>query len=346
MKFKVSSKVKGSLILKSLGRAMSAGASVHIDGNDLYADDIQRAIKSELLVNFNPEEKIQVQKEIIDKTQEVVLINKTDRVVIVGNIPIRPNGSVIRDVTKLDMNAVKSAMDKDFIQVIVDVDEELFEKPPAQQEYSKTPPAEKTELETGINILEDSPSESVAELAALIAEADAEEEIEEEVEEEVRAGVWDAKQQKMVKPQIVPKTGQQLLYDEDEEENVEMVDAVDEVSEVDEDEEIRLINEKIASMKKKLAKKKSAKKKTAKKKTAKKSSKKKDSKVIKTKFTKESEEDIAQALDSMGNPLKNEMTHMVDDFTTGEISFCDQEHAQKSIDEAKKRDSGINIDLD
>lgn len=343
MKFKVSSKVKGSLILKSLGRAVRAGATVHIEGDVLYADDVQRAIKSEFLENENPEEQIKIQQEIIDKTKEVVLINKTDRVVIVGNIPIRPNGSIIRDVTKLDMNAVQSAMDKDLIQVIVDVGEELFEETGSQQEYSKTPPA-KTELETGIDILEDSPSSGAEELAAIIAEADAEEA---GVEEEVRAGVWDAKQQKMVKPQVVPKTGQKLLYDEEEEEDVDMVDALDEVNEVDEDEEIRLINEKIERMKKTLAKKKSAKKKSAKKKsTKKKTAKKKDSKVIKTKFSKESEEDIVQAMDSMGNPLKNDMTHMVDDVTTGEISFCDQEHAQKSIDEAKKRDSGINIDLD
>ena len=69
MKFKVSSKVKGSLILKTLGRAISAGTNVHIDGNDLYADDIQRAIKSEFLVNEDPDEQIQVREEIIEPSR-------------------------------------------------------------------------------------------------------------------------------------------------------------------------------------------------------------------------------------------------------------------------------------
>ena len=50
MKFKVSSKVKGSLILKSLNRAVVAGATVPVEGHLLYADDIQKAIKSELLL--------------------------------------------------------------------------------------------------------------------------------------------------------------------------------------------------------------------------------------------------------------------------------------------------------
>ena len=85
-------------------------------------------------------------------------------------------------------------------------------------------------------------------------------------------------------------------------------------------------------------------KKASKKKASKKTPKKKDSEVIKTKFNRESEDDIAQALDSMGNPLSNEMTHMIDAANGAEVSFCDQEQAQKKIDLAKKQ--GNDIDLD
>lgn len=48
----------------------------------------------------------------------------------------------------------------------------------------------------------------------------------------------------------------------------------------------------------------------------------------------------------MGRPLKEDMGHMVGGDEKKDISFVDMEQAQKNIDIAKKRKSGINIDLD
>ncbi len=344
MKFKVSAKVKGSLILKTLNRACPPGIIVHVEGDGLYADDIQRAIKSGLLTPCSPEEKIEERERIIDKTNEAVIINKTDRVVIIGNFPIRPNGSAIKDLSKIDMNALRKSVKNGLIQVITDVDEGVFD-----EVKEVTPQDEKeAEIETGIEILEESTPNRIRpedELAQLIEESDEADkaeyedgEMSEPREDGSKAFVWDAGSQSMKKPKIVPKTIQKMITEE--EPDVDMVDALDEVNDTEEDEEIKSISDKIESMKKKLAQKQASKKKASKKKASKKkaskkkaskkkaskkkASKKKESKVIKMKFTKESEDDVAQAMDSMGNPLSNEMTHMIDDANGTGVSFCDQ----------------------
>lgn len=361
MKFKVSTKVKGSLILKSLGRAVSSGATVYIEGNTLYEDDIQRAIKTGLLVPLTAEAKIEVREKIINKSSEVVIINKTDRVVIIGNFPIRPNGSAIKDISQLDMNAIKNSVEKGLIQVITDVDDGLFDDQ-ASIEKKIEPIIEtkhiepekgvsdevcikkaQTKLEIGIEILEETSSKSVEpedELSQLIKEVEQieseeyqGEELSEDREDGSKSIVWDFREQKTKKPKIVPKTIQKMITEEKP--DVDMVDALDEVNNV-EDEEIKIISDKIENMKKKLAQKKASKK----------TSKKKESKSIKTKFTKESEDDIAQSLDSMGNPLSDDMPHMIDDANGNEISFCDSEQAQKNIDNARKQGNSINLDLD
>jgi len=358
MKFKVSSKVKGSLILKSIGRPMSAGTTVYVEGQKLYADDIQRAIKSGLLTPSNPEEKIKIKEQIINKTSEVVIINKTDRVVIIGNIPIRPNGSAIKDISQLDMNAIKKSIEKGLIQVIYDIDEELFEddvvkencktsepttesKKDVEESTIDTTPSEEEEFEKDIEILEDPPSlnDKSLDLANEWDEIKESEEEEEngEKEPESKAIVWNLRTQKPEKPKVVPKTGQKIVdLEQDYDNDVDIIDALDQVNDIKEDDEVNLISNKIENIQKKIAQNK----------TSKKSSKKKDTKVIKLKINEETETNIVQSLDSMGNPLKEDMTHMVNGFDNNEVSFVDQEQAQKNIDEAKKRDLSINIDLD
>ena len=346
MKFKVSEKVKGSLILKSLGRAVSTGTTVYVEGDSLYANDIQMAIKAGLLTPSTPEEKIEVREKIINKTNEAVIVNKTDRVVIIGNFPIRPNGSAIKDLSKLDMNVLRKCIENGLIQVITDVDEEMSnDKFPTTNKVKteKIEQAEQIELESGIEILEETdasaPQSPEDELAQLIEESDRGgydgEEVSEDREDGSKCVVWDFRKQENKKPKVVPKTVQKMITEE--EPDVKMIDALDEANDVEEDKEIKLINDKIESMKKKLAQKKAYKKK---------SSKKKDNKAVKTKFTRESEENIAPSLDSRGNPLVNDMTHMVDATNGDEISFCDQEQAQKNIENAKKQGNSINLDLD
>jgi len=347
MKFKVSSKVKGSLILKSIGRPVSSGAILYIEGHSLYADDIQRAIKSGLIESVNKEDKIEIQENIIDKTTEVVVINKTDRTVIVGNVSIRPNGSTIKDIADINLNAIKQAVKRGLIQVIRDVDEDMFEDvSPTEEIVEKV--TDVSEIEQGIDILEEKfPTD---ELADFIKEIESEkiEEI-----EEVKSVVWDAKQQKMVKPQTAPKTGQQLLYDEEEgdidtidteeTEEISMIDDLDAINEIDEVKDSKAdisdkIDDKIDNIKKKI--------KTKNKKKAKKASKKKVIGTIKPKTTEVLDSDIAVAMDSMGRPLKNDMSHMIEIGEPDEVSFADAEQAQEKIDIAKNRDSKINIDLD
>ena len=144
-----------------------------------------------------------------------------------------------------------------------------------------------------------------------------------------KAVVWDFRAQETKAPQVVPKAAQKIIDLEQDDEDVDMVDALDEVNDVKED-ETEMINNKIESIQKKLAQKKT--------------SKKKDIKVIKQKFSEDG--NVVQSLDSMGNPLKEDMSHMVDGGKDIDVSFVDQEQAQINIDEAKKRGSGFNRDID
>ena len=336
MKFTVSKKVKGSLILKPIGRPVSAGASVYIEGASLYSDDVKRAIKSGLLLPDGPEETKKVKQNIMTKTTEAVIINKTDRVVIVGNCPIRPNGSIMKEISQLDMNSIRKSVENGLIQVITDVDEELFVNDDgiisnSSQEENEII-EENNELEDGIDILEDSNKNDTDDV---IEEMSAEEELAkiiEEAEDKTNAFVWDFRAQEKKKPQIVPKSGQKIIdFDKDNKDEIDMIDALDEVNEED-NEDVDMISNKINNIKKKVS--------------SKKESKKKDSKAVKPKIIKDADGPVVQALDSMGRPLTDDMSHMVGDFDSEEISFADKEQAQKRIEEARKRDSGINIDLD
>jgi hypothetical protein len=323
MKFIVSSKVKGSLILKTLGRAVSAKSSVYVEGNDLYADDIQRAIKSKFLIPADPRQEIEVKENIINKTSEVIIINKTDRVVIVGNIPIRPNGSTIKDITEIDMNSIKQAIARNQIQVIVDVDEELFqENSPIKKSVKIADKAKNIKIEK--NDTEDGESEDKI------------------VEDEVNSVVWDFRRQKIVDPEIVPKTNQIINAEpEKKDEDVDMIDALDEVNDIEANSTQNNkdnISKKIETIQKKVTKKTSKKKKVTKAST----SKKKELNDTKEKST----EDIVPALDSMGRILKNDMNHMISE-EKNDISFVDKEQAKKKIDNTNKKKSGIlDLDLD
>ena len=349
MKFKVSKKVKGSLILKSLGRPVKAGTVVYVEGNRLYADDIKRAVKAGLLIDDEPDIKNQVKENIMDKTDEVVIINKRDRVVIIGDFPIRPNGSSIRKIDTLDMGVIRKSIETGLIQVITDVNAGIFEnEDDSEPEVAEVPVEENPEekitekIKDSIYILEETSIEEKKEipktelspeeeLAQIMEEAEAGDSGEEEpVEEESNSFIWDFRTQKKKKPQVIPKAGQKLI-DFDTDDDIEMIDALDEVNEIEEATE-DVITNKIENIKKQVSQVKT--------------SKKKDQSHVKLKINKEEEEAVAQALDSMGRPLQNDMTHMVGDFDSEEISFADKEQAQKSIDMSKKRDSGINIDLD
>lgn len=343
MKFKVSQKVKGSLILKTLGRPVKSGTVVYVEGSNLYADDIKNALKSGLLINDGPDIKNEVKEDIMNKSADAVIINKTERVVIVGDIPIRPNGSAIRKIDTLDMGVLRKSIEAGLIQVITDVDEGLFEDTDTS-DIDKTIKKmdvddEKIEenIEDSIYILEETstPEQSEVtlspeeELAKIIEDAESKDN--QEQTEEPNSFVWDFRTQEKKKPQIVPKPGQKIIDLDKDEEDVEMVDALDEVNEIEED-KVDLITDKIDSIKKKVSKAKTTKK--------------KDQSPVKLKINTEAEESVAPALDSMGRELENDMTHMVEGFDSEEISFADKEQAQKSIDMARKRDTGINIDLD
>ena len=337
MKFKISPKVKGSLILKSIGRPVTAGTTVYVEGNNLYADDIKRAIKSGLLITDESGIEDEVKKDIMNKTSEVVIINKTDRVVIIGNIPIRPNSSAIREIDSLDMGVIRKSIETGLIQVITDVDNDLF----AEKETKKivTNEVEKIKLEDGIDILEekcassekdDSNLSPEKELAKIIEDAESKNDNE---EDETHSFVWDFRTQEKKKPQVVPKPGQKIIDLNEDEEDVEMIDVLDKANDAENSETtVELISNKIEDIKKKISQKKS--------------SKKKDIPSVKLKITTELEESDVLPLDSMGRPLKDDMSHMIDGFDKEEISFADQEQSQISMDKAKKNDSSINIDLD
>lgn len=220
MRFKVSSKVKGSLMLKSIGRPVVAGTTVHIDDHKLYASDTQRAIKAGLLVPTNPSEEKELKKEVLNKTAEAVIINKSDRVVIIGDISIRPKGSTIKEISKLDLNAIQNCLEKNLIQVIIDIDQELFlSKTNIKQDNFKIDDilVDSDSNLTSEDILQNlddrfktkddnstlSPEE---ELSQLLGDS----------EKKTSSGVWDFRTQTIKEAEVVPKSGQKMVDLEEE----------------------------------------------------------------------------------------------------------------------------------
>ena len=114
MIFTVPKNFKGSFVLNTLNRALSKGMTVSISGNDLYASDIKTAISLGILVPVGEdygEDKIGV-------SHDVVIVNTTSRVMVLGETVLNPNGSLLVSKDVLGDTSIKTAIKNGFIKVV------------------------------------------------------------------------------------------------------------------------------------------------------------------------------------------------------------------------------------
>ena len=304
MIFKVSEKIKGSCVLPTLNRVISEGMELSITGNDLYQGDIKSAIKNGVLVPS----KEKYTEEMSKIKPSVILINKTDRVLILGDIVLKPKFSLSISKEKRNDLDVLSAEKRGLIEIVSDEKKVIKEK---VKKEVKEKLSDYVVPESGEDI-------------------------------KVKPVIWDFREQEIKDAQVVPKA-EDIVKIEDEDIKIDFIDEKEE-----EEEKEKTTKKTTKKPTKKMIKKKTITKKAVKKTTKKKETTSKNRKVRKVMPVGEKKEpknvmDAAIELDSRGNPLVDKpsdtLQHLVDEVNAPEdISFADQEQAKERYN--KRNDMG------
>jgi len=297
MNFIVPDDFEGSCVLNTLQVPLRAGSTISIYGNDLYAPDVKIAIKRGVLVPVGAE----YDKEKAKLSNNAMVVNRTDRVLVLGEIILRPWASLLINKNTVMDAVMQSAEENGFIHIISD--EKSFESKKFKKETLKKKATKKTAKKK----------------TAKKKVTKKKEEVIPGGEREVKAKVWNFRDQESEEASVVPKTLEPIHVDEPEVEDIDFIDEPLEVQEV--------------------ASKKKAKKKASSKKKVKKASKKKASKttIKKGKATKKKKvKALAVELDSKGRPIENAenaLDHLIDSLTGPEdVSFVDDEQAKERYD--------------
>jgi len=306
MIFKVPEKFNGSCVLGTIKKTVWSGMTISINGNDLYSPDVKAAINKGILVPVKEE-----YGENMKKTKSTVtIVNKTDKVLVLGKITLRPSASLM--INKDDMSSlpIVSASENGFIKIISD------EK--VTKIVKKTAIKKKSSKKAKVKVIKTAKKEENK-----VGE-----------DREVTPVVWNFRSKEAEIAQKVPKAEDITIIDEKEDEVVEFID------------EKKKTTKKKKKAKRK-AKKKKAKKKTAKKKKAKKkkeiSTKKKKVNIIEPVGEIKPEKTIIDAsmeLDSRGNPIGDRpsdiLGHLIDSLDAPkDVGFVDDEQAQDRYNKRK-----------
>ncbi len=299
MIFKVPDDFKGSFVLSSLQKALWAKMQISITGNDLYSSDIKAAVKRGILVPFIEGE----YDEMEDIHSEVVIINRTDRSLVLDDIVIKPGKSAIVSRDKAESGIIQGAESDGLISIITE--SAVLGNKPEKKAKTKKKESKKKEAVEYVEPIED------------------------HIEEQKPvAKVWDFQKGETEDAVLVNKVSDIVEVETEEAEDVDMVD-----------DKKKSIKKKVT--KKKVAKKKAAKKKFTKKKASAKKSAKKKGKSSKSKKVKEIKpvgeikepSDVVFPLDSRGNPLGEKpsdvLESLIDEHTPDDISFADEEQKQE-----------------
>jgi len=320
MIFKVSKKVKGTLVLNSFKNPLSANSIVTVKGNDLYKDDIQAAIKAGVLIQQTQGD----EKEYVpaDITPRVTITNNLEKRLVLGKLSIAPLSSTYIPRTDVDEDVLRRAAAAKYISVIFD-DEEI------EEQYGGYPIDTSDEFED--NDMGDN--------------------------DDTDPVIWDFNKEELENAPQVPSSKNTNLEDEEDEEDEDKSDEeeyeieVDEVEPDDGEDEIldentviiskdkkgdviveEIEEEVIVVPKKTVTKKKLTKKKVvAKKKVSKPKSKKKVKTIQPTGEIRPPKTvmDAEIELDSMGKPLVDKpsdtLQSLIDEISGDDIGFVDKE---------------------
>jgi hypothetical protein len=300
MIFKVPEDYKGSFVLKTVDRALWAGVRISIVPPDLYSSDVKAAIKNKVLIPIKSEE----YDKISDLSYDVMLVNRTDRRLVLGSVVLKPWASQVVSKHICSTPEVIGAESNGFIHIVTD--EKTYDN---QDAVFENIPEEKKK------IVEDNSKK--------------------EKELSTTAKVWDFQKQSIKDAELVPKVGEMVRIDEEEEsDDIDFVDS----------------ENKNTSKKKKSAKKK---KETSKNKTKKKKvNKKKEETATKKRKTnikpvgkkREEIKDVVVPIDSRGNIISEKpsdvLNAMIGDLVE-DVDFVDKEQESQ-----KKNERDLDGSLD
>lgn len=331
MIFRVPDDYQGSFILSSLNKALHAGMTISISGNKITAPDVKAAISQKILI---PQEKEEYQSKYASVDNEAMIVNLTDKVLVLGDVVLRPWASLLVDKETIETGPFYSASKNGLIHIISDqvsyVDEKVQE------------------------VLEQAQKKNAEEAEAEVEETEETEETKEPEKEKfvmgqdraVKPMVWDFQTQEGKEAEFVPKSPDITMVDEQEQEEVDFIDKEDE----EEEEPPKAVAQKKAA-KKKTTKKKTAKKKTTKKKTTKKkvAVKKEETPVEKENVKAEEPPKKVEAKKKEPKKAGDELQHLIDalnapdidfidnDGKTDDVSFVDDEQKEEAIRRRQER---------
>jgi len=149
MILRVPENFKGSFVLPTLGKAFWSNMQVVVSGNDLYAPDIKAAIKNKMLVPFIKGE----YDEYSDTNHEVLIVNRTDKKLILGKIVLNPGAALPVSREIVESAIIQGAESDDLISIVSDdksykhtkldeVEEEEDEEDEEEEEVETIEPVE------------------------------------------------------------------------------------------------------------------------------------------------------------------------------------------------------------
>jgi hypothetical protein len=337
MIFKVSENFKGSCVLPTLKKAIWANMTLSITGNDLRAEDIKDVVRKGILIPVDED----YDQDAIEMDHDVIIINNTDQVLVLGQTALRPNGSLPISKDDAKIPEIITAAEDGIITILSDEGEEPYIKKKVAKKKKKKKAKAKVEKPKETEEIEEVEEKDVEviETHEYVAPETGE-------DKEPVAMTWDFREKKAVEAVKIPKSEDFVRVGDGEFDDVDFIDGEDE-----EEVEVKKVVKKKAVQKKtkKKTKKKAAKKKTTKKKASVRKTKKKGtktkSKKVKTlkpvgeKRLPKTEIDAIMELDSRGNPIGDKpgetLRHLIDSIDTGEdVSFVDDE---QSLDRYQKR---------
>jgi hypothetical protein len=114
MRFKVSNKIKGSFVLKTLGRPLMGGKFVNLEEQQMCASDIKLAVQKSILIPDDAEE----YKKIVKEGEKVEICNTGTNVIIIEERPLSPRCKAFVNVSIIDEPYVKSMLENNFIEIV------------------------------------------------------------------------------------------------------------------------------------------------------------------------------------------------------------------------------------
>ena len=318
MIFKVSEKFKGSCVLPTINKAIWANMTVSITGNDLRAGDIKDVVKKGILIPVDED----YDRDAIEKDHDVIIINNTDRVLVLGKTALRPNGSLPISKDEAKIPEIIAAAEDGFVTIISDEEEPYVEKKVTKKAKKKVTKKAKKKVTKKAEI-EEKPDYVVPESGE---------------DKEPTAVTWNPQTQELEEAIKIPKSEDFIKVGEDEREDVDFVDEEEEAEVVVKKKSTKKKTKKKATVKKK-AKKKASVKKTKKKGNKTKSKKVKTLRPVGEKRLPKTDMDAAMELDSRGRPIGDKpgdtLRHLIDSINAPEdVGFVDDE---QSLDRYRKR---------